>query len=63
MFCKFLDKKSAAHTGIGVSSAWHSENQWLAEELHKPITSKFEKHKVYSFFKDSIWGADLADIH
>ena len=37
-------------------------NQQLAEELHKPIIKKFEKQKVYSFFKDNIWGNDLADI-
>ena len=34
----------------------------LAEELHKPITRKFVKDKVYSSLKDNIWGADLADI-
>ena len=32
------------------------------EELHKPVIRKFEKQKVYSFFKDNIWGANLADI-
>ena len=32
------------------------------EELHKPITGKFEKGKVISSFKDNIWGADLADM-
>ena len=34
----------------------------LAEEVHKPIIRKFKKRKVYSGFKDNIWGADLADI-
>ena len=34
----------------------------LAEELHKPITRKFEERKVHSPFKDDIWGADLADM-
>ena len=33
----------------------------LAEELHQPIIRKFEKHKVYSSFKDNIWCAGLAD--
>ena len=33
----------------------------LANELHKPIIRKFKKIKVYSSFKDNIWGADLAD--
>ena len=28
--------------------------------MHKPITRKFRKWKVYSSFKDNIWGVDLA---
>ena len=38
------------------------ENQQLANELHKPIIRKFRKRKVYSSFKDNIWGVDLADM-
>ena len=38
------------------------QNQQLAEELHKAIIKKCEKCKVYSYLKDSIWGADLEDI-
>ena len=34
----------------------------LADELHKPIIKKFDKRKVYSQFKDDIWGVDLADM-
>ena len=34
----------------------------LADELHKPVIKKFEKRKVYSPFKDNIWGIDLADM-
>ena len=34
----------------------------LADKLHKPIIRKFNKRKVYSSFKDNIWGADLADM-
>ena len=37
-------------------------NQQLANELHKPIIRKFRKRKVYSSFKDNIWGVDLADM-
>ena len=37
-------------------------NQQLADELHKPIIKKFKRRKVYSSFKDNIWGADLADM-
>ena len=38
------------------------QNEQLANELHKPIIRKFEKRRVYSTFKDNIWGADLADM-
>ena len=31
----------------------------MAEELHKPI---IRKRKVYSSFRDNIWGVDLADM-
>ena len=34
----------------------------LADKLRKPIIRKFNKRKVYSSFKDNIWGADLADM-
>ena len=58
MIYKFFDKKTA---GSGIKSML--QNEQLAEELHKPIIRKFKmKRKVYSAFKDSIWGADLADI-
>ena len=36
------------------------KNEQLAEELHKPIIRI--KRKVYSTFKDNIWGTDLADM-
>ena len=34
----------------------------IGKVLQKPIIEKFEKRKVYSFFKDNIWGADIADM-
>ena len=34
----------------------------LTNELHKPVIKKFNKRKVYSQFKDNIWGVDLADM-
>ena len=37
-------------------------NKQLAEELHKPIIKNFKRKKVYSSFKDNIWGVDLADM-
>ena len=57
MVYKFFDKKTA---GGGIKSM--EQNKKLAEELHKPITRKFKERKVYSSFKDNIWGADLADM-
>ena len=38
------------------------KNQQLAEERHKPIIGKLKKRKIYSLFKDNIWGADLVDM-
>ena len=55
MVYKFFDKESM---GGGI----HKENSELANELHKPIIRKFKKRKVYSSFKDNIWGVDLADM-
>ena len=66
MVYKFFDKKSASIVnksteGSGVNTKLTPQNQQLAEELHKPIIKKFKKRKVHTAFKDSIWGADLAD--
>ena len=57
MVYKFFDKKSQ---GKGLPN--NNENRQLANELHKPIITKFNKRKVCSSFKDNIWGVDLADI-
>ena len=70
MVYKFLDSKVApldkkAMSGKGNakhSSLERTGNKILAEELHKPVIKKFNKGKVYSQFKDNIWGVDLADI-
>ena len=59
MAYKCFDKKS---TGSGIANNEIKQNLQLAEELHKPIITKFKKIKVYSGFKDNIWGADLADM-
>ena len=55
MVYKFFDKKTM---GSGINN----ESLKLADKLHKPIIRKFNKRKVYSSFKDNIWGVDLADI-
>ena len=56
---KFFDKKS---TDSGIANKKIKHNLQSAKELHKPIIRKFEKRKVYSGFRDNIWGADLADM-
>ena len=33
-----------------------------ANELHKQIITKFKREKVYSSFRNNIWGVDLADM-
>ena len=53
MVYKFFEKK----TGSGASV-----NEELAQELHKPVTQKFKRRKVFARFKDNIWAADLAEI-
>ena len=59
MVYKIFDKKSK---GAGVKNEI-TQNQQLANELHKPIIRKFKKRKVFSSFKDNIWGVDLAIMH
>ena len=56
MVYKFFDKKSS---GSGVDA---EPNYQLANELHRQIIRKFKKQKVYSLFRDNIWGVDLADM-
>ena len=56
MVYKFFDKKSMGSGFLKDSSLI------LADELHQPVIKKFNKRKVYSQFKDNIWGVDLADI-
>ena len=57
MVYKFFDSK-VSRSGAKLLL----QNAQLANELHKPIIKKFGKRKVYSTFKDSICGVDLADM-
>ena len=56
MVYKFFDKMSKG------SRITNESNYQLANGLHKPIIRKFKKRKVYSSFRDNIWGADLANM-
>ena len=65
MVYTFFDKKSAAMHANTTRSAIKSEvvsKQQLVEKINKPIARKFEKRKLYSYFKDKIWSAVLADM-
>ena len=69
MVYKLFDKKSTAEltakpsalarTGSGFKKP---SSSILADELHKSIIRKLNKRKVYSQFKDNIWGVDLAEM-
>ena len=50
MVYKFFDKKSS---GSGVDA---EPNYQLANELHRQIIRKFKKRKIYSSFRNNIWG-------
>ena len=52
---------SGKSTGSGINTIKPSSSI-LADELHKPAIKNFEKRKIYSQFKDNIWGVDLADM-
>ena len=63
MVYKFFDKKSSSlmdksTKGTGAATLTNkslSQNQQLAEELPKPIITKFKKRKGCSTFKDNTW--------
>ena len=61
MVYKFFDKKSMG-SGTGKPSSLESISSILADELHKVVIKKLNKRKLYSQFKDNIWGVDLADM-
>ena len=62
MVYKFFDKKSMGSGFKKLKNTTRSNSSILADELHQPIMKKFDKRKVYSQFKDNIWGVDLADM-
>ena len=50
-------------TNFLIKSLWvKPSSSILADEPHKSVIKKFEKRKVYSQFKDNIWGVDLVDM-
>ena len=61
MVYKFFNSKLAPSNKTISATSTKEVNKILAEELHKPVIKKFKNRKVYSQFKDNIWGVDLAD--
>ena len=60
LWSTYFDKKDA---GSGINMHANYEHPLdLAEELHKPIIRTFKKRTLYSRFKNSIRGVDLADM-
>ena len=71
MVYKFFDEKSMGSgfkklknttKSTAGPSALARNSSLLAAERHKPTIRKSNKRKVYSQFKDNIWGVDLADM-
>ena len=62
MVYKFFEKKSIGSGAKKLQDTAKPSSSKLADELHKPVIKKFNKRKVYSQFKDNIWGVDLADM-
>ena len=56
MVYKFFDEKSS---GSGIAN---KRNYQMANGLHNTIIKKLKERKVYSSFRDNIWGVDLADM-
>ena len=56
MVYNFFDKKNSG------GPIKPKSNYQLANELHKQIIRKFTKRKVYSSFRDNVWGVYLSDM-
>ena len=56
MVYKFFDSKVAPLDKKTMSGKGIKNNKISSEELHKPVIKKSNKRKVYSQFKDNIWG-------
>ena len=52
---KFFDKK----TGLVAKPSVKEE---VAQKVHRPVTNKFKRKKVYARLKDNVWVADLAEM-
>ena len=53
MVYEFVDKKTEPGKSL---------NEQLAEQLHKTVTKKFKRRKIYARFKDNIQAANVCEI-
>ena len=60
MVYKLFDKKSNGSSvdSLLANKSATEQNYQLANELHRQTIKKFKKRKVYSSFRDNIWGVD-----
>ena len=69
----FLDKKSAGGgvttlpnksmpNQLQLANKYIPNKLQLANEPNKPIIRKLKRRRVYSSFKDNIWGVDSTDM-
>ena len=49
--------KSSSRSGVATKPNYQIEN-----ELHRHITRKFKRQKIYSSLRDNIWDVYLADM-
>ena len=54
MISKIFTKKKKSRT--------RNECEKLTEELHKPVTEKIKRRRVYAWFKDNIWAVDVTEM-
>ena len=60
MIYNFFNERTKG-SGINLQES-SLNNEVLAEGFHKPTIKNFKRRKVYSTFKDNIWGVNLADM-
>ena len=61
MAYNFLDQKNGSRGRVTRKDGIYL-NEQVAEDLHKPVTKKFKRRKVYARFKNNIWAEDLAEM-
>ena len=53
MVCKFFDKETGSVASV---------SEELGQESCKPVIKIFKRRKVYAWFKDNVWAADIDEM-